>query len=51
MNKARDQGKLEAWTQEQYSRAIDKIIENERKTLRKGDRILNKNHRPWATDQ
>jgi hypothetical protein len=44
------QGKQENWLQEQYSQALDKIIEKEREALKTGDRILNKNYRPWATD-
>jgi hypothetical protein len=51
MDKIRNRGKLESWTQEQYSQALDKIISKEREALRTGDRILNKNNRPWATDQ
>ena len=51
MNDARDQGKVDGWTQEQYSQALDKIIKNERAALRTGDRILNKNHRTGAMDK
>jgi hypothetical protein len=50
MDKAIDLGTELGWNQEQYHAQLMKIISEERKILKSGDRILNKNHRPFATD-
>ena len=41
-------GKRDNWNQAQYRKALDKIVSNERKLLRSGERQLNKNARPGA---
>lgn len=48
MTQAQKLGKKNKWTQEQYRKALDKIVADERKLLRSGDRQLNKNARPGA---
>jgi hypothetical protein len=50
MDKAVRLGDILGWSQEQYHTQLIKIISAERKALKSGDRILNKNHRPHATD-
>ena len=50
MQDALDLGAEVGWSQEQYHTQLVKIISEERKALKSGDRILNINHRPLATD-
>jgi hypothetical protein len=50
MERAVEIGKELGWGQEQYHTKLMKIISEERSALKSGDRILNKNHRPFATD-
>ena len=38
------------WGKEQYNTKLMKIIAEEKVALKSGDRILNKNHRLFATD-
>ena len=38
------------WGQTEYNKALMDIIGTERSALKSGDRILNKTHRPFATD-
>ncbi len=41
-------GKIQGWNEQQYKRALDAIISNERQLLRSGERALNKNKRPGS---
>ncbi|WP_339493278.1 RHS repeat-associated core domain-containing protein [Pseudomonas sp. EA_35y_Pfl1_P108] len=48
MDQVHKVGKRENWNQAQYRKALDKIVSDERKLLRSGERQLNKNARPGA---
>jgi RHS repeat-associated protein len=48
MTQAERAGKRNNWSQAQYRKALDKIVSDERKLLRSGERQLNKNARPGA---
>ncbi|MFW2276769.1 hypothetical protein ACNR9P_34815, partial [Burkholderia orbicola] len=48
MNDAVVIGKQQGWGQKQYDAALRGIIARERMELKAGNRMLNKNHRPWA---
>ncbi|MBN3733490.1 RHS repeat-associated core domain-containing protein [Burkholderia sp. Tr-20390] len=48
MNDAVAIGKQQGWGQTQYDQALRGIIARERAELKAGNRMLNKNHRPWA---
>jgi hypothetical protein len=48
MTQAEQAGKRNNWNQAQYRKALDKIVSDERKLLRSGERQLNKNARPGA---
>ena len=41
-------GQQEGWTKARYRQELNKMIGDERSTLKSGDRALNKNKRPWA---
>ena len=43
-------GNQKGWGQPEYHKALVEIIAEEKAALKAGDRILNKNHRPKATD-
>jgi RHS repeat-associated protein len=48
MNDAVVLGRQQGWGQKQYDDALRGIIAKERIELKAGNRMLNKNHRPWA---
>lgn len=48
MDRVQKVGKRENWDQAQYRKALDKIVSDERRLLRSGERQLNKNARPGA---
>ena len=48
MTQVEKAGKRNNWNQAQYRKALDKIVSDERKLLRSGERQLNKNARPGA---
>lgn len=41
-------GRQQGWGQQQYDAALRSVIARERVQLKAGNRMLNKNHRPWA---
>ena len=43
-----DVGRQQGLTQEQFRRALDAMVSQERQLLRSGERALNRNARPWA---
>jgi len=48
MHKALKRGKELGYSQEQYQKALKKIIKDEHSALKSGDRMLNKNARSWS---
>lgn len=43
-----ERGHKDGWGQSDYKTALRGIISAERAELKSGNRMLNKNHRPWA---
>ena len=48
MNAVVNKGKIENWNKDDYTKALQKIINEEGALLRTGEKALNKNKQPWA---
>ncbi|HLD96091.1 MAG TPA: AHH domain-containing protein, partial [Alphaproteobacteria bacterium] len=48
MNEVLEKSENQNWSQNQYKQKLVEIIQEEKSFLKSGDRILNKNYRPWA---